>query len=174
MYLIDWRIVETTYLCLCDLCVIFIGMLEIRSLMRFLDSSFILRLLYIILLLSLLPIADMYVLLQLAELMPKYLLLALVTATGILGLLFTFWVIRAVLDTMHGRIKDGYYPGIEFFEMAGLLVAAVLLITPGFVGDVLGLFLLLPGLRRTIGRVVAGSMEDRFKELYEYLKLYEL
>jgi len=142
--------------------------------MRFLDSGFILRLLYIILLLSLLPIADMYVLLQLAELMPKYVLLALVTATGILGLLFTFWVIRAVLDAMHGRIKDGYYPGIEFFEIAGLLVAAVLLITPGFVGDGLGLFLLLPGLRRTIGRVVAGSMEDRFKELYEYLKLYEL
>ncbi len=142
--------------------------------MRFLDSGFILRILYLLLLFSLVPIADMFVLLQLVELVPKYVLMAIVTATGILGLVFAFLVIKSVLDTMHGRIKDGYYPGVEFFELAGLLVAAVLLITPGFVGDLLGLFLLLPGLRRAIGRGVAGSMEERFKELYEYLKLYEL
>jgi UPF0716 protein FxsA len=149
-------------------------MLEIRSLMRFLDSGFILRLLYLILLLSLIPIADVYVLLQLAELVSKHVLMAVVTATGMFGLFLAFLVIRGVLDTMHARIKAGYYPGVEFFELAGLLVAAVLLITPGFIGDVLGLFLLLPGLRRAIGRWVAASMEERFKELYEYLKLYEL
>jgi len=142
--------------------------------MRFLDSGFILKLLYLILLLSLIPIADMYMLLQLSEMVPKNALMAVVTATGMLGFLLTFLVIRGVLDTMHNRIKHGYYPGVEFFELAGLLVAGVLLITPGFVGDVLGLFLLMPGLRRAIGRWVAGSMEDRFKELYEYLKLYEL
>jgi len=142
--------------------------------MRFLDSGFILRILYLILLFSLVPIADMYVLLQLVELVPKHILMAVVTATGVLGLFLVFLVIRSVLETMHGRIKDGYYPGVEFFELAGLLIAGVLLITPGFVGDVVGLLLLLPGLRRAIGRAVAGSMEERFKELYEYLKLYEL
>ncbi|SRR6056297_606711 len=149
-------------------------MLEIRSLMRFLDSGFILRILYLILLFSLVPIADMYVLLQLVELVPKHILMAVVTATGVFGLFLVFLVIRSVLETMHGRIKDGYYPGVEFFELAGLLIAGVLLITPGFVGDVVGLLLLLPALRRAIGRLVAGSMEERFKELYEYLKLYEL
>jgi len=143
-------------------------------LMRFLDSGFILRILYLILLFSLVPIADMYVLLQLVELVPKHILMAVVTATGVFGLFLVFLVIRSVLETMHGRIKDGYYPGVEFFELAGLLIAGVLLITPGFVGDVVGLLLLLPALRRAIGRLVAGSMEERFKELYEYLKLYEL
>lgn len=142
--------------------------------MRFLDSGFILRMLYLILLFSLIPIADMYVLLQLVELVPKYVLMAVVTSTGVLGLFSVFLVIRGVLETMHGRIKDGYYPGVEFFELAGLLIAGVLLITPGFVGDVVGILLLLPALRRVIGRAVAGSMEERFKELYEYLKLYEL
>jgi len=142
--------------------------------MRFLDSGFILRILYLILLFSLVPIADMYVLLQLVELVPKHILMAVVTATGVFGLFLVFLVIRSVLETMHGRIKDGYYPGVEFFELAGLLIAGVLLITPGFVGDVVGLLLLLPALRRAIGRLVAGSMEERFKELYEYLKLYEL
>ena len=142
--------------------------------MRFLDSGFILRILYLILLFSLVPIADMYVLLQLVELVPKHILMAVVTATGVCGLFLVFLVIRSVLETMHGRIKDGYYPGVEFFELAGLLIAGVLLITPGFVGDVVGLLLLLPALRRAIGRLVAGSMEERFKELYEYLKLYEL
>jgi len=157
---------------LCD--TLYFAMLELRTLMRFLDISFILRLLYIVLLCSLIPIADMAVLLELSEILPKYALLSAVTTSGLLGLLFSFLAIRGVLRNMNTKIKEGYYPRIEFFELLGLLPSAFLLITPGFFGDLLGLILLIPTLRRNLGKALAGHTEERFKELYEYLKLYEL
>ncbi len=158
-----------------DLCdTLYCAMLELRTLMRFLDISFILRLLYIVLLCSLIPIGDMGALLELSEILPKYALLAAVTASGLLGLLLSFLAIRGVLRNMNAKIKEGYYPRIEFFELLGLLPAAFLLITPGFLGDLLGLILLMPTFRRNLGKALAGQTEERFKELYEYLKLYEL
>jgi hypothetical protein len=39
---------------------------------------------------------------------------------------------------------------------------------------VFGIFLLVPTFRAGFARLVARKMENRFKELYEYLKLYEL
>ncbi|HDQ13931.1 MAG TPA: FxsA family protein [Sediminispirochaeta sp.] len=149
-------------------------MLDIRGLMRFLDINFIHRLLYLLLLCSLLPIIDMFVVLELSGVVPKYFVLAGLSLSGLLGVLLSFLVIKTVLERMHGRIKMGYYPREEFFELLGLLPAAVLLVTPGFFGDLLGLMMLMPSLRRFIGRSLAGRTEERFKELYEYLKLYEL
>jgi len=149
-------------------------MLELRTLMRFLDINFILRLLYIVLLCSLIPIADMTLLLELSSTIPKYVLMASITGSGLFGLIIAVLALRSVLGRMNEKIKEGYYPGTEFFELLGLLPAAVLLISPGFTGDFLGLILLLPSIRRNLGKVLSGTTEERFKELYEYLKLYEL
>lgn len=142
--------------------------------MKFLDIGFILRLLYIVLLCSLIPIVDMLTAVQLAELIPKYLLMAFITVSGLAGMVISYFVIREVLRQIHYKIRSGYYPRNEVFELVGLLPSAFLLITPGFIGDVIGLLLLIPSLRRLVGQLISGRTEDRFKELYEYLKLYEL
>lgn len=149
-------------------------MLDIRGLLQFLDLGFILRLLYLVLLCSLIPIVDMFLVLELVDFIPKYALLSGITASGLLGLLLSYIVIRKVLDQMHYKIKYGEYPRDEFFELIGLMPAAVLLITPGLIGDLIGLFLLMPALRRALGKALSGETEDKFKELYEYLKIYEL
>jgi UPF0716 protein FxsA len=149
-------------------------MFDVRVLMKFLDISFILKLLYIVLLCSLIPLVDMLVVLQLAELIPKYILMAFVTASGLAGILISYFSIREVLRQIHYKIRSGYYPRNEVFELVGLLPSAFLLITPGLIGDLIGLLLLIPSLRRMIGQMISGRTEDRFKELYEYLKLYEL
>jgi UPF0716 protein FxsA len=149
-------------------------MFDVRVLMKFLDISFILKLLYIVLLCSLIPLVDMLVVLQLAELIPKYILMAFVTASGLAGILISYFSIREVLRQIHYKIRSGYYPRNEVFELVGLLPSAFLLITPGLIGDLIGLLLLIPSLRRVIGQMISGRTEDRFKELYEYLKLYEL
>ncbi len=142
--------------------------------MKFLDIGFILRILYIVLLCSLIPIVDMLTVVQLSEFIPKYLLLSSITLSGLIGLLISYLVIRSVLRQIHHKIKTGFYPRGEVFELVGLLPSAFLLITPGPIGDILGLLLLIPSARRFIGRLLSGKTEDRFKELYEYLKLYEL
>ena len=49
---------------------------------------------------------------------------------------------------------QGGFPAKELFDGICVLVAGVLLLTPGFVTDTLGLALLVPGLRVWIGRAL--------------------
>jgi UPF0716 protein FxsA len=149
-------------------------MLETRSLIRLFDTGYILKLFFTIMLLSLLPFADMWAVLYIDKFVPRYLLLAGIASTALVGLVLTFLLIKRLLGGMLARIRDGYYPGVEFFHLIGLLIAGILLLTPGFIGDVFGIFLLVPTFRAGFARLVARKMENRFKELYEYLKLYEL
>ena len=72
------------------------------------------------------------------------------------------------------KIQKGEYPGAEFVELAGVLVSGVLLLTPGFVTDVLGLMLFLSPIRGLVGRAITRRASHYLKEAYEYLRLYEL
>ena len=149
-------------------------MLSMKVLIQFLDRGFVLKVLFLIMLCSLLPVADIFLLLYIRDYIGIYLLVALVASTGLLGLLFAYQQIRAILQALRTSVDDGRYPRMEFMNLAGALVASLLLLTPGFVTDLLGILLFLPLLRVFVGRSVNRRMEGRLKELYEYLKLYDL
>ena len=51
-------------------------------------------------------------------------------------------------------LERGVFPAKELFDGACILVAGILLLTPGFVTDIMGLVLLVPKFRRWIGRAV--------------------
>ena len=149
-------------------------MLETRTLIRLFDTGYILKLFLTVMLVSLLPFADLWAVLYIDEFVPRYLLLAGIASTALAGLVITFVLIRRLLAVMRGRIRDGYYPGSDFFHLVGLLISGILLLTPGIIGDAVGLVLLIPTFRTAVARLLFRKLEDRFKELYEYLKLYEL
>ena len=149
-------------------------MLSMKILMRFVDRGFVFKTLYLILLVSAVPIGEIALLLYLESFVGTYLLLALVAATGLIGILVAFRQIRSILAAIRKRTDSGEYPEEEFVDLAGALLGSVLLVTPGFVSDVFGLLLILPFLRRLAGRLVTVRMRDRLKEVYEYLKLYDL
>jgi len=149
-------------------------MLETRTLIRLFDTGYILKLFLTIMLISLLPFADLWGVLYIDEYVPRCLLLAGIASTALVGLVITFTLIRRLLADMQGRIRDGYYPGTDFFHLVGLLISGILLLTPGIIGDAVGLILLIPTFRAAVARLLFRKLEDRFKELYEYLKLYEL
>ena len=149
-------------------------MLSMKVLMRFVDRGFVFKTLYLILLVSAVPIGEIALLLYLESFVGTYLLLALVAATGLIGILVAFRQIRSILASIRKRTDSGEYPEEEFVDLAGALLGSVLLVTPGFVSDVFGLLLILPFLRRLAGRLVTVRMRDRLKEVYEYLKLYDL
>ena len=148
-------------------------MLSIKALMRFLDRGFILRALMVLMLYSLVPFGECLLILAIAEYIDVYLLFAVVAATSLLGLLLSLRPITKVLATLHESIGEGYYPEEPFAMLAGTLLAAVLVLTPGFVTDALGLLLFVPFIRRMAGRLITRPMRNRLKELYEYIKVYE-
>ena len=149
-------------------------MTGIKVLLRFFERDFITRLLFLMLLYSLLPLAEIVLLLFLGDLFGKYFTLTCAASTGLLGVLVAVRQMKKTVAALRRKITDGVYPGPEFVSMAGIFVGGVLLLTPGFITDVLGFLLFFPALRTAVGRLVTRRMESQLREVYQYLKLYEL
>jgi UPF0716 protein FxsA len=149
-------------------------MIGIKVLLKFLEKDFIAKLLLLVLLYSLLPLSEVMLLLYMGGRVGNYMTLACAASTGLFGVLIAVSQFRSVLNTLKEKIKQGVYPGREFISIAGILAGGILLLTPGFITDLFGFFLFVPFFRNLIGRVITKHMERQLKEVYEYLKLYEL
>lgn len=148
-------------------------MFDLGSLIRLFDRGFLLRSLLTLLLISLLPIADIALIFYIAGIIGVFLTLAIVAAAALLGVFVTYREMRRTLTPIRRKVQEGYYPEAEFANLAGTVVSSVLLATPGFIGDLIGLVVFMPFMRRKVGRMITSRMEGRMKEIYEYLKLYD-
>jgi UPF0716 protein FxsA len=149
-------------------------MIGIRVLLRFFEKDFLTKVLFLFLLYSLLPLGEIFLLLFVGDILGRYFTLTVAASTGLVGVMVALSQLRTVMDSLRRKIRDGVYPGEEFMGMAGILVGGILLLTPGFITDTLGFLLFLPFLRNSVGRMITRRMESQLKEVYEYLKLYEL
>jgi UPF0716 protein FxsA len=149
-------------------------MTGIRVLLRFFEGDFLTKVLFLFLLYSLLPLGEIIIILFIGDALGKYFTLTVAASTGLVGVMVALAQLRTVTDSLRRKIQDGVYPGQEFMGMAGILAGGVLLLTPGFITDTLGFLLFLPFLRNAVGRLITRRMESQLKEVYEYLKLYEL
>jgi len=148
-------------------------MLTMKALMQFLDRGFVIRALFVTMLLSLILIGEYFLVLSLKTYFPSNLILSGVSATALIGVLIAVRPLTRALDSVQTSIDAGYYPEEPFARFAGTLVAAFLLVTPGLATDAIGLMLFVPILRRLVGSLITRRMHQRLNELYEYLKLYE-
>ena len=147
---------------------------SVRFFIRFFDRDFVVKVLFLVLLYSLLPLAEIVLILFVGDIIGKYLTLALAASSGLIGVLVAVRQLRGLLDTARGKIRSGVYPGAEFVEIAGIVVGSVLLMTPGFITDTMGLVMFIPAVRRAVGRLITRRLERRLTEVYEYLRLYDL
>jgi UPF0716 protein FxsA len=145
-----------------------------RFFARFLDADFVVRLLLTLLLVSLLPLAEIVVILFVGDLIGRYLTLAIVASIGLLGALAAARRLRGLLEAARARIRAGDYPAAELADVAGVLVAGLLLVAPGLITDAMGLLVFVPAVRRAVGRLITRRMQRRLTEVYEYLRLYDL
>ena len=149
-------------------------MMEPRLFLRFLDKEFLVKLIFILLLYSLVPLGEIMLFLYLGELIGNYLVIAIAAVVGLVGVLLDVGQMRRTLDRLRAKVRQGQYPGREFVDLAAMLVSSVLLLTPGFITDFVGFVLLVPFFRQALGRAIAKRLGKNFTEIYEYLKLYDL
>lgn len=147
--------------------------MEKKILLRFFDKGFLLKYFYILLLYSLFPLGDIYLLLYLKSFFGAYLLTAAAAATGLFGLIIAYRVSSVTLSSMSKKLREGIHPAGEFNELAGAIISAVFLLTPGFFTDFLGLLMIFPFWRNLIGKMITRLLKEELKEISEYLKLYE-
>lgn len=105
----------------------------------------------------LLPLAELYVIIQVGQAIGFWLTLALLLADGFIGAALARSQGRAVWRRFNQAMSEGRAPAREVFDGAMVVFGGALLLSPGFLSDVLGIGLLLPPGRALIRRIVGRA-----------------
>jgi UPF0716 protein FxsA len=103
---------------------------------------------YLILLLILIPAADIGILLFSGKTIGVLPTLACIILTGVIG---AYLAKREGLETIRKaqmQLKDGHIPGEAVLDGICILIGGTLLITPGFITDIIGFLMLFPITRK--------------------------
>lgn len=108
----------------------------------------------IFLLVLIIPFLEIYLLLAVGGIIGALPTIFLVVFTAVLGA----WLLRqqgfATFQRFQASLAAGTIPAYEMIEGPIILVGGALLLTPGFITDVLGFACLIPQLRRKIAQYV--------------------
>ena len=106
----------------------------------------------------LLPLAELYVILQVGDAIGPVWTILLLAADSVLGAWLMKSQGRVVWRRFNAALSEGRAPTREVFDGVFVIFGGAFLITPGFITDVIGLFLLLPPTRALIRRLVAKRL----------------
>jgi UPF0716 protein FxsA len=114
-------------------------------------------LLRLVILLTAVPLVELWILFRLAEQLSWAPTIALVLLTGVLGA----WLARReglkTLGRIHADLSGGVAPTDALVDGALILVAGLVLITPGILTDAVGFALLIAPVRRFMKRRLAEA-----------------
>jgi UPF0716 protein FxsA len=109
-----------------------------------------------------LPMVEIYLLIQLGQVIGAWWTLAVLVAAGVLGSVLVKREGGRAWRALQDALASNRMPATELADGALILVGGTLLLTPGFVSDVVGLFCILPltrpVARRALSRVVARRL----------------
>ena len=110
------------------------------------------RLLFVLFII--IPIIEISVLMQVGELLGMWPTIGIVILSAWLGAKYVRQQGLATMQSVQAKMAQGEMPSSEIVTGLMLLVAGVLLVTPGFVTDIFGLSLLVPSVRQVIAASV--------------------
>jgi UPF0716 protein FxsA len=117
---------------------------------------------FLVLLFIVLPIAEIYVIIQVGELIGVWPTVALLILDAVGGSMLLKHQGRGAWRRFNEALAQRRFPGREVVDGVLIVIGGTLLVTPGFITDVFGLFFLIPPTRAlaravlkrfTIGRI---------------------
>ncbi|MFK7901793.1 MAG: FxsA family protein [Nitratireductor sp.] len=85
--------------------------------------------------------------------------IGMILLTAVIGSILLRWQGFQVLTKFQAESAAGKVPGKELLHGAMILVAGVLLLTPGFVTDSIGFLLFVPGVRNVIWSFISSKIK---------------
>jgi UPF0716 protein FxsA len=113
------------------------------------------------LLFLLVPIAELYVIYQVGDAIGVVWTFLLLAADSLLGTLLLRSQGRAVWRRFNDNLAQGRMPHREVLDGVLVIFGGALLLTPGFISDVLGLLLLLPPTRALVRMLIVRRFAHR-------------
>jgi UPF0716 protein FxsA len=118
-------------------------------------------LLPLVLLFIVVPIAELAVIIQVGDAIGVWWTIAILLADAILGSVLMRAQGRSAWRRFNGAVQEGRVPAREVLDGAFVITGGVLLVTPGFITDVVGLVLLIPPTRALLRRLLVRRLERR-------------
>jgi len=117
--------------------------------------------LFLILLFIVVPIVELYVIIQVGGAIGVLPTIALLIADSVLGAMLMRHQGRSAWRRFNAALSEGRIPHREVIDGALVIFGGALLLTPGFVTDILGIVLLLPPTRALVRGVIARRLLPR-------------
>ena len=107
------------------------------------------------------PLAELYVIIKIGDAIGAVPTILLLVADSVLGTVLLRWQGRTVWVRFVHAVRSGRVPHREILDGVLVIVGGALLITPGFLTDVVGLALLVPPSRALARRTLERSLRGR-------------
>ena len=108
------------------------------------------------------PVLEIYVLIQIGQVIGAWWTVLLLIADGVLG----SWLMKhqgtRAWQALREALDNGRMPARELADGALILVGGTLLLTPGFLSDIVGFFFVLPFTRPVARRALTGWLSRKF------------
>jgi UPF0716 protein FxsA len=118
-------------------------------------------LLPLVLLFIVVPIAELAVIIQVGQVIGVWWTIAILVADSILGSVLMRAQGRAAWRRFNEAVGAARVPAREVLDGALVIFGGALLLTPGFITDILGLLLLIPPTRAIVRAILARRLAHR-------------
>ena len=119
---------------------------------------------YMLILFTVIPAFELMLLIEVGSHIGSFNTLLVIILTGVVGASLARFQGFMVLNKIQYNLNHGKLPNDELMDGLMILVGGIVLLTPGFMTDALGFFLLIPVTRTMIKTIVKKRMEAMVKK----------
>ncbi len=112
---------------------------------------------------TLIPIMEIYLLIEAGQTIGSLSTVILVILSGITGAYLARIQGLNTMKKIQSSLSQGSIPGEELIDGAIILVAGIVLLTPGFITDIMGLLLLFPYTRFFFKRMLRHHFDENVR-----------
>ena len=111
---------------------------------------------------TIIPIIEIYLLIEIGSMFGALTAVALVILTGFLGAFLARMQGLQTLYRIQESLREGRMPSGELLDALLIVIAGLVLLTPGFLTDSVGFLLLIPATRNSIKYWLRRQIELRY------------
>ena len=118
----------------------------------------------LVILFLIVPATELYILIEVGKKIGGLTTIGVIILTGIIGTYLVKNEGFMILRKIQNDLNEGIMPGDSLIQGAIILAGGILLLTPGFVTDILGFIFLMPVSRNIVKKYLLKWLKGKIKE----------
>lgn len=127
--------------------------------------------LLVVVLLVVMPLAELWAIIAVSDVIGGWQTIAVLLIDSLIGAWLLKGQGRGVLSKVDERLRAGDLPTDELVDGVLVLVAGALMLTPGFITDAIGFFLLLPPTRAPVRMALKRRFTARMGKGFQFVSM---